>query len=335
MAVAIQTRWTESEIEQAFDELAMLDLNSYDVTLRFGSSRQKEGLYFYSDIPLSKRLAEDLRSMVSKNLRPKLSSRKNADLVVRAYDPEAIPDLHEIVCEPAEDATDVMDYVAPLANLPIPDFDPKDKTFAKGLRCYVIVFSKLGHAPIYCFRHYTSRKILKTGGHSIFAIMNQGKYTRLESDALQIDDEIDCICWDKHIFIFDQDEYHKIFREGPHVKAAAQDALAILKEQDLIDSAQLESFLSSCMHDTRKRAKLRNIALKGRITADHLKDFDKLAQFLAEYPVKVRIVTVNGVKQLHYDKKGIWDMLKLLDDAYVISQLSGNRYVTGSRQQLD
>ena len=254
---------------------------------------------------------------------------------MHAYNPEAIPEPNDIVCESCSDATDVMEYMAPLANASIPDFDPKDKAFIKGLRCYVIIFSKPGYAPIYCFRHYTSRKILKTGGRSIFAYMNGGKYTRLESDALQIDDEIDCICWDKHIFIFDQSEYHKIFREGPHVKRAAEEALATLKEQDLIDTAQFDTFMSACMRDKRKRARLRNIALKGRITGDHLKDFDKLERFLSEYPVKVRIITVNGVKQLHYGKQGIWDMLKLLDDAYVISQLSGNRYVTGSREQLD
>ncbi|MBA3826339.1 MAG: DUF4868 domain-containing protein, partial [Ktedonobacterales bacterium] len=197
---------------------------------------------------------------------------------------------------------------------------------------YAIVFSQPDHPSLYCFRHYTSKKIVRAG-HGLLAFMNGGVYGKMDTPAIQIDEVIDCLCWNGHIFIFNRVEYDKIFREGPHVTVAATNALNVLAELAIIDQTQFAQFHAACMRDPRKRARLRNIALKGRLDAHHLKDFATLQQMIDQYKIDVRLVEVGASKQLHYGRKAQWDVLRLLGDDFVQSPLTGNRYVTQGKRQ--
>jgi hypothetical protein len=331
MTQTIQTHLITTEIEQAFDDLLKIQFSDYSVHLYFGAQLSDAGLYSYADVPLDATLGNELRTLMQTNLRPKRRSRTRKEISIQPYDPEAGPDADEIEYEPTAGAPDVMEYIEPLT-ASFAAFDATDQQFVRRLRTYAIVFTQPDAPTIYCFRHYTAKKILRPG-HGLLAFMNRGVYGTLDTPAIQIDEIIDCICWNGHIFIFDRAEYDKIFREGPHVKEAALEALNVLEAQTIIDQTQFAQFHAACMRDPRKRARLRNIALKGRLDAHHLKDFATLQRTIDDYKIDVQIVEIDHTRRLHYGRKAQWDFLRLLGDDFVQSPLTGNRYVTQGKRQ--
>lgn len=330
MTQMLQTQLMTTEIEQAYADLLQLDFAAYDVSLYLAAMPTDDGQYLYADVPLDAKLPNDLRAIVQHYLIPHPRTRQRRAPFIRQYDPEAQPDDGEIGYERTADAPDVMEYLSPLAASDL-TFDVKDNAFTTRLRCYVIVLSRQDYPTIYCFRHYSAQKVLRHS-RNLYAIFNEGRYSRLESPGILLDQALDCICWDQHIFIFDRAEYDKMFREGPHVKRAAIAALDILALQGIVDGDQFDLFYKACMRDKRKRARLRNIALKGRLAAKHLQDFDRIQSMLHTYAIDVEIINVDGDQALHYGKKGIWDMLKLLGDDFVQSPLTGNHYETNSKR---
>jgi hypothetical protein len=94
--------------------------------------------------------------------------------------------------------------------------------------------------------------------------------------------------------------------------------------------ANFNEFERACSGHLQMQAKLKNIASKPYLKKVKMADIKRL---LLQFPsLGVQIVKRGGKEMLLFDPKDKWAVLRLLDDDYLGSVLTGEKYeVTGKR----
>src|SRR6185503_13920015 len=200
--------------------------------------------------------------------------------------------------------------------------------FLASLRFYVIVV-QLGKAdPIYLFRSYTSKKEL---GRSTFfgALLSGGQFNRVRQPLFLFDHFIDCLSCRSDMFIFQKNNFQTIFRFFELVAQTAQATLETIKAR--IPISNFEGLEEASQSNIAMLTKLKNIAGKPYLERITMKDIKKV---LKAFPkLQVKITRENGKEKLLYDPTDRWAILRLLDDDYLNSIMTGQHYeVTGKRQ---
>ncbi|MEW5814630.1 MAG: Kiwa anti-phage protein KwaB-like domain-containing protein, partial [Spirochaetota bacterium] len=81
----------------------------------------------------------------------------------------------------------------------------------------------------------------------------------------------------------------------------------------------------------QKLAKLKNIASKPYLEQITIADLKKVIQ---KYSLNIEIVRVKGQEMIKFDSSDKWAILRLLDDDYLESVMTGNRYEVNSKRDL-
>jgi hypothetical protein len=94
--------------------------------------------------------------------------------------------------------------------------------------------------------------------------------------------------------------------------------------------ANFDEFEKACSGHLQMQAKLKNIASKPYLKKVKMADIKRV---LKEFPeLGVKIVKKNDTEMLLFNPKDKWAVLRLLDDDYLGSVLTGQKYeVTGKR----
>ena len=95
-------------------------------------------------------------------------------------------------------------------------------------------------------------------------------------------------------------------------------------------SSNFEEFKKACEGHLQMKAKLKNIANKPYLKTVKIADIKRV---LKEFPhLGVEIEEKDGKESLVFDPENKWALLRLLDDDYLGSRLTGEKYeVTGKR----
>jgi|SRR5579859_1467568 len=207
----------------------------------------------------------------------------------------------------------------------------EDKTFLKGARFYVIVVqppAKMSEEPICFFRSYTQKNRLRRG---IFAVVWSGQgYDKVEAERVFLfDNGIDCMSRGDTMYIFNKENFHHMFHFFEELEKTVEESLNKIRHIPIAHFAQFEQ---DCRKNPLKAAKLRSIAGK-----PYLKKLtiDRLRQFIKKHNlnVKIEIDRHSGQEMLIYDTRSSWRLLKLLDDDYLLSELTAYSYeVDGKRE---
>jgi hypothetical protein len=69
---------------------------------------------------------------------------------------------------------------------------------------------KINNKSLVWFRKYNKGKVLKKGAKDAILFQN-GTFSKIEHDVFQVDEKVDCFCWNDEIFISQHHNFEKIF----------------------------------------------------------------------------------------------------------------------------
>lgn len=177
-------------------------------------------------------------------------------------------------------------------------------------------------------RKYSKKKELSRS-KDIFIRLVGDRYDLLNEPAYQFDDLTDAILFRGFLFMLNQRGVEQIFRMKDVLVAEAKECLTSIASR--VPIAGYSEFEAACLRHQQKMEKLRRIGKKGYLSALSL---EILEGTIARYKLSIAIVEDNGERKLAFDESKPWAILSLLDDDYVESFMTQQRYEANSKRVL-
>lgn len=258
---------------------------------------------------------------------------------VRCSDYEAgyKPDDDELCCLRSDGSDLVKDVVANTAEAAhnfnrVGLFIGDDETI-ESLRFYVVVVeSTTANDPpsALFFRSFRPTNELARSGWK--ALVQEGDYfNRINKKIFTFDSNVDCLVWQRYIFVKNITEFQRIFDYYEKLQAQARQTIAMVAPRLPIQN--LPEFTGACMNNPYMLSKLTEISKKPYLSTMTIEDI-KLT--IKEFGLDVPIMSVNGKEMLVWETspKKRWLILKLLDDDYLGSTMTKLRYASTSKTQM-
>jgi hypothetical protein len=254
-----------------------------------------------------------------------------AEATLRAYDPGYKPETTELCYVEYEDQDYVSSLVDTLHQVDQAELFSEDEDFIKKLRFYAIVVGGVGGRQAIFLRHYSQKKELKR--HAAFALMlKRGNYDRVREKIFLFDNAVDCFSWDGALYIKSISQFQRIFKYFEELRSKARDTIQRVHQRVPIHN--LDEFQSACVSSSVMLTKLAAIANKPyleRVT------FDDVERTIQEFNLEIEIKREGGGPELVYDssREHRWLILKLLDDDYLGSTMTHEKYEVNSKIRTD
>lgn len=308
------------------DEILATDVGKSVVTVCLASTREDGSLPEVQILQITDELASEFREVCKKKLDGMKKERKSGDMRLRPYSAGSKPDLNEVEFLDAASYSHIKEQLISLGSMADLKTFQMDKEFISGLRFYVITLTALDLKPLYCFRAYSPKKEL--GRSSKFAaLMAKGQFDKVREPMFLFDQHLDALAYSDRIFVFNQDQFQKIFRFFEQVMKTAEQTLRTIEK--VIHIVNFTEFEEACKGHLQKLTKLRNISQQPYLKKITIADLKKV---IKRYDLGIKTQKVNGQEMLVFDPKDRWAILKLLDDDYLESLLTERQYeVTGKR----
>lgn len=303
-----------------------INLTGATVTVCLASRRANQALTL-NRLQLTDDLAASFLMSAEDALRRLNAGVANGDTDLQNYDATVPQDRHEVeVHIPSEGSTQnlVTDSLANLAQLPV--FDGDNRIINK-LEFYVIAVQRVGLRDIYLFRKYSKTKEL---GHSkkLITLFSDGTFDKITNPIFVFDEQFDAVWISPDMAIINKDNYHRIFNFFAEVIQHANTTLAAIQGAVAIENAA--EFVADCTRNVLILNKLRGISQREYL--DQL-NMDTLANIIATYNLPIAISGQGANRRLVYDRQHKWKFLRLFDDGFLTSGMTGTNYeVTGKRQ---
>jgi hypothetical protein len=247
--------------------------------------------------------------------------------VVR-YEPGYKPDAGEIIWINLQDAPTVGGMVERISNFQdLVMFQENRGDFIEYLRYYTLFARVAARRSVTLFRA-TSAKLELGRGRKIGAILRGGQYDTVQETVFLFDRNIDCWSDGQYMFISNVPNFERIFRYYEELQQHAEQTVAAVLER--IPIANADAFRTACTSQRRFMAKLALIARRpyfDRITMTDIR------RTIREHNLEIEIVREHGRDHLRFDPDPShrWILLKLLDDDYLYSIMTENRYEANSK----
>lgn len=311
-----------------FDEVLALDLPSCDLTVALASSAKDAIVPCCERLQLAENLVGEFRQIVAYLIAQLKRERDSAHLLLRTYSLQSKPDAHEVEWLSLSEHDDIARQLRPLASPVTLDLFQEEAPFVAGLRFYSITLQPTESPPVHFLRAYGQKKVL--GRSRSFAVwLQDGTYDRVSTPIFLFDHHIDCVSVGNWLFVLKKDNAHEMFRTAQLLRQSADQMLADLRTS--IPIANFEGFARDCESHLLKLAKVRSILSKPYLRQITM---GRIQQVIATHHLPLEIVEVAGCEQLLYDPKQKWVILKLLDDDYLWSVMSDQRYEVSGKREL-
>lgn len=265
------------------------------------------------------------RDVVQKTFTRLRRQHDNHDLVLHPYEAGAKLDTHEIEYLPVGQYPAMQAIANSLESVnDLPLFE-NNGVFLGDLHFYVIVVCpQVGHRVL-CFRSCTDK--IELGRSRFFAVTHRrGQYDRVTATSFIFDRQIDCFCGSP-MFILNKDRFQRIFRYYERVQAAAHETLDRIRTVIPIHNG--EEFANSCEGNLQMLKKLKNIAAQPYLDTLTIDDMKKVIE---DNDLRIETTITDGQEQLVFDPTQKWTILKMLDDDYLKSVMTGSRYEVNSKR---
>ena len=249
------------------------------------------------------------------------------NLVVHRYDPGAKLDAHEIEYISLSEQEAIANQISALSDVAGLDVFDGNEQFVKALRFYVIVLYPSDGEPALFFRSYSPK--MELGRSFLMAVtMQHGHYDTLQNKTFMFDRNVDCISYKGIIYIINKDKFQKIFKFYEELVKVASSVLDTIETCIPIDD--FAAFKEACVGHLQKLSKLKNIAAK-----PYLSDITigKIKEIIERYQLPITTVGEGEEEKLHFDASDKWGILRVLDDDYLESVMTNNRYEVNSKRQ--
>lgn len=296
------------------------------VTVCLASRRSNQAPALYR-LQLSDDLAASFLIFAEDALRKLNSGVASGDLDLQNYDAAVPQDRHEIEVHAPDDASTQSVVVNSLSNLAqLPVFDGDNRIINK-LEFHVIAIQRPGEPDIYLFRKYSKTKELGRS-KKLITLFSAGTFDKITDPVFVFDEYVDVFWISPDMVIVNKDNYHRIFNFFAQVIQHANDTLTAIRAAVSIQNA--DEFVADCTRNALILVKLRGISQRDYLAELNM---DMLAGIIATYNLPIAIAGEGVDRQLVYDKQHKWKFLRLIDDGFLTSNMTGNNYeATGKRQ---
>lgn len=254
----------------------------------------------------------------------------NLEVRLRVYEAGYKPEPDEIsYIELAQNAA-IADLISQVSQVQQAELFREDDEVIDSLRFYAIVVSPSARRRAVFFRTYSPKKEL-TRRAGFAALLSRGSYDKVDSKIFLFDSDTDCFAWDGYLFIHNVGAFQRIFGYFEELRANANATIDVVLAQ--IPVSNVEAFRATCTGQLQMLSKLAQIARKpylGRVTMQDMR------RTIDEFHLHVQIVQENGQEKLLFEgtlaKR--WLILKLLDDDYLGSTMTHEKYEVNSKSAV-
>jgi len=254
----------------------------------------------------------------------------NQEVRLRAYEAGYKPDSDEITYIDLAQNAAIADLILQVSQVQQAELFHEDDAVIDSLRFYAIVVSPSARRRAVFFRTYSPKKEL-TRRSGFAALLSRGSYDKVESKIFLFDHDIDCFAWDGYLFIHNVGAFQRIFGYFEELRAMADATVDTVLAQIPVSNA--EAFRATCTGQLQMMSKLAQIARKpylGRVTMQDMR------RTIDDFHLDVQIVQENGQEKLlfegSFEKR--WLILKLLDDDYLGSIMTYEKYEVNSKSAV-
>lgn len=254
----------------------------------------------------------------------------NQEVRLRAYEAGYKPDSDEITYIDLAQNAPIADLIHLVSQVQQAELFHEDDTVIDSLRFYAIVVSPSARRRAVFFRTYSPKKEL-TRRAGFAALLSRGSYDKVESKVFLFDHNTDCFAWDGYLFIHNVGAFQRIFGYFEELRAMANTTVDTVLAQIPVSNA--DAFRATCTGQLQMMSKLAQIARKpylGRVTMQDMR------RTIDEFHLDVQIVQENGQEKLLFEGslEKRWLILKLLDDDYLGSIMTHEKYEVNSKSAV-
>jgi len=304
---------SDIEVDACDAQLCLASITNQDVPLlqRVQVSQVVQGEF--------KAIAANMVAEIKRNLGA-------SEITLYKYDPLSKLDSHEVEYLNLSEHSAVKGQVA-VSRSPLDmDLFSANEQFIEGLRFYAIILHPDGIEPVILFRTYSHSKEL-TRSSKLAILFENGQYDKIEDPVFVFDHQIDCIATGDSLFIFRKHNFQQIFRFYEMVEAAAKVTLQVIKKHIPIEN--FEAFEESCHKHKQKLAKLKNIANKPYLNSLTIKHLKKV---IKHHRLPIATTGTGKNEKIVFEASDKWAILRLLDDDYLDSYMTGIKYEVNSKR---
>jgi hypothetical protein len=279
-------------------------------------------------VPIAIALGNELKELIGKTLLDRADDLKSGDMELRPYDPMAKLDSYQVEVLELDQHPAIRQQVALLGSMAaLPDF-AEEEGFVEGLRFSVVGIEPTTAPPIFVFRTMNPKKELQRSKF-IGIVLAKGHFDVLRDHVYLLDCRVDCMSVGGFMFIFQKANFHSIFRFYEEIVRKAQETLEVIHERDIIDN--FDEFERACLGHQQKLAKLRNIATRPYLATMTVTEMKAVAR---EFRRSITFRKVGGKERVVFDRADKWEILRLLDDDFLASKLTGLKYEVNSKRAV-
>jgi hypothetical protein len=315
--------------------LNIRDFNGYSVTVVLANFEEENGgLPSYRSLNIKNEIASEFLEIATHFLDKYRKIKAEDNLKLLEYTGGYKPGEHEIEwidLSKEEKIRDIISSIPTAAEIPLLNFKGN---FIKQLRFYVLILERKGD-KILLFRKYGESKELTRSKNLLLQKMGT-RFDKLAKPTFQFDLKFDIIVCNGFLYSFNKINMHHNFRYLYLFKAAAKDALDFINE-NIVPISGIEEFKVDCAAHLQKTLKVLDIRKKDYLKKININDIKKVIEGVDKTGGKlnVKIVEVEEVEGLIYDKKDKWVILNILDDNYLRSFMIEKSYETSSKIDIE
>jgi Domain of unknown function (DUF4868) len=246
------------------------------------------------------------------------------------YDPGYTPDWNQVAYLELANSPTIADLVAEVSKVQQAELFQEEDAIVDHLRFYSVVISPSARRQAVFFRTYSpARELSRKPGFA--AVFSKGHYDKIKNKIFLFDRQIDCFSWDGYLFIRSVPAFQRIFKYYEELRAKADETVTAIL--DRIPIANADAFRESGTRQIQMMSKLAQIARKPYLDQVTMKDIQRT---ITDFNLELQIVKEGGKQKLLFEPSPNkrWLILKLLDDDYLGSTMTNQKYEVNSKSPL-
>jgi hypothetical protein len=254
----------------------------------------------------------------------------DGNMVFRPYDPGYKPDANELCYIDLDRHEAIAEQIRQFSQVQQAELFREQDEIVDHLRFYAVVVSPTARRHAVFFRTYSAKKEL-TRRAGFAALFNRGHYDRVDTKIFLFDRQIDCFSWDGYLFIQNVPAFQRVFKYFDELRASADATVTAILAQIPLSNA--DEFRAACTGQMQMMSKLAQIARKPYLNRVTMR---AIRRTIEEFDLDVEIVTEDGQERLLFDASPArrWLILKLLDDDFLGSIMTQEKYEVNSKSRL-
>lgn len=321
-------RAKRNPISDELKAILQIEPSSSLTNVCLASNGGENSLPIYQVINITDNVASEFQAVVGDVLKKLRRNVDNGNFSIRSYDAISKLDQHEIEHVDLSSYPHVQQQLIGLADLSqLRSFSQNDKD-ASALRFYSIVVEPDEGDPIYFFRS-CSPKMELSQSKKFAIIFSKGNYDTFDESLFVFDRGIDCFCCGNDLYVLNKGRFEIIFQFFDEIKEAASETLETIRST--IPIHNFEELEASCLGHIQMLKKLKNIAGQPYLNRITMTDIKKV---IKEMGLSLKVKEYDGEEKISFDSNDKWEILRLLDDDYLKSVMTGEKYEVNSKRTM-